>query len=728
MPAVETFAFQAEINQLLSLIINTFYSNKDVFLRELISNASDAIDKIRYTSLTNSEVLGDEKALEIKVIADKTNNTLTIWDTGIGMTREDLIKNLGTIAHSGTKAFMEALQAGNNDLSLIGQFGVGFYSSYLVAKGVKVITKHNDDKQYIWSSNACGTFTIEEDTEDRGLTRGTMIILDMKEDQTQYLEESSIRDIVKKHSQFCSFPIKLYTEREEDVPQEKSNEDVTNDVAEEIDADAVETHKDDDETVTDEVLKEDKETATEENADKTKEPQKRIVKEWLQLNTQAPIWLRKPEDVEESEYNSFYKSLASDWEEPLAYKHFNVDGQVQFKALLYIPRRAPFDMFTNSNNKKRDNIKLYVKKVLITDNSEDILPEYLSFVKGVVDSDDLPLNVSREMLQQNSILKVIKNNLIKKSIDLLIEIANSEDEKNKERWKTFYQNFHKNIKLGVHEDSKNRKKLLELVRYNSTKTGDDLTSLKDYVSRMKDGQKKIYYITGESLKVLQQSPFIQNLKKRDIEVLFMFDPIDEYMVQAAREYDDKELVCCSKDGLEIELTDDEKKQQEELEKEWETTCNKIRIILDSRVTAVKLSHRLDDTPCILVTDKYGWSANMERIMKAQALRGAEMMSVMTSRKILEINPNHMIMKSLKDKVTASFEKANIKNIVEMLYDTVVLDSGFSLEEPSNYAKRIYRLISLGMNGDDDVEEEVVHTDTINEDNQEAPSTSMEDLD
>lgn len=664
----ETYAFQAEINQLLSLIINTFYSNKEVFLRELVSNASDALDKIRYTSLTSPELLGESQELKISLIPDKESKTLIVEDTGIGMTKDELVKNLGTIAHSGTRAFMETLKDNMDQTSLIGQFGVGFYSAYLVAQNVKVVTKHNNDKQYVWESNASGSFTITEDTEGPFMVRGTRIVLQLKEDQLDYLNENRIREVVKKHSEFCSFPIMLEVEQEEEVPEEKPSE-------------------------------EEKKTEEGDVEDVDEEPQKkketRIVKKFVQLNLQAPVWQRKPEEVKLEEYEAFYRSLSNDWDTYSTYKHFSVDGQVQFKSLLFVPKRAPFDMFAGME-KKRHNIKLYVKKVLITDDANIMLPDYLSFVQGVVDSDDLPLNVSREMLQQNSVMKVIKNSLIKNCIEMVKELAESED---KEKFNAFYEAFGKNIKLGVHEDRKNKNKLVELLRYHTTKSEESMTSFKDYVTRMKEGQTKIYYITGESLKAVKCSPFIEKLRKKGIEVIYMVDPMDEYMVQTMREYDGKELVCCSKEGLELGQTDDEKKALEDLQKEWEPVCNKIKNVLDTKVSSVKLSERLSDNPCVLVTDKFGWSANMERIMKAQALRAQDSTGMMGSRKILEVNPEHSILKEIKKRIDNNEKEESIKSIINMMYQTVLIDSGFALEEPSLFAKQIYRLIGLGLSGD-----------------------------
>merc|ERR1711936_548885 len=638
---VETFAFQAEIAQLMSLIINTFYSNKEIFLRELISNSSDALDKIRYESLTDPSKLDSKKEMEIELVPDGEGRRLTIQDSGIGMTKADLINNLGTIAKSGTKAFMEALTAGA-DISMIGQFGVGFYSAYLVADKVRVTSKHNDDEQYVWESAAGGSFTIRLD-EGPSIGRGTRIELFLKEDQAEYMEEKKIKEIVKKHSQFIGYPIKLHVEKEREVEKEADEE-----------------VKDEDEDAEKPKIEEIEEG--EDKKEEKKEKEKEKYTELEELNKTKQLWTRNPYDISSEEYADFYKSLTNDWEEHLAVKHFSVEGQLEFRAILFVPKRAPFDLF--ENKKQKNSIKLYVRRVFIMENCEEVMPEWLNFVKGVVDSEDLPLNISREMLQQSKILKVIRKNLVKKAMELIEELAEDKDS-----YKKFYEQYGKNMKLGIHEDSTNRKKLAGHLRFYTSASGDELCSLSDYVSRMKETQKDIFYITGESKEVVSASSFVERLKKRGLEVVYMTEPIDEYVVQQLKEFDGKNLVSVTKEGLELPEDEEEKKKR-----------------------------------------------------KAQALRDTSTMGYMAAKKHLEINPDHSIMETLRGKAEADKNDKSVKDLVHLLFETSLLSSGFSLEEPAVHAQRIHRMIKLGL-GIDEADEE---TEDVGDDGEMPPLEGAEE--
>jgi molecular chaperone HtpG len=702
----ETFNFNADINQLLSLIINTFYSNKEIFLRELISNSSDALDKIRYLSIQDPSVMKNEEKMYIRIIPDKTNNTLTIWDSGIGMTKNDLISSLGTIARSGTRQFVDLL-AGGADISMIGQFGVGFYSSYLVANKVVVISKNNDDEQYRWESIANSTFTIVPDVilEDGSnkIGRGTKIILYLKDEHIEFLEEKKLKDLIKKHSEFISFPIELWVEKTE----EKEVED------------------DDDEDEKKDEDKEKKDDEIEVNEDKDKKKKKKKVKEvyhdYERVNNTIPIWMKKKEDLTKEEYASFYKSISNDWEEHLDCIHFSMEGNLEIKGILFVPRRAPFDLF--ESKKKKNNIKLYVRRVFIMDDCEELIPEYLGFIKGVIDSNDLPLNISRESLQQNKILKAIKKSVTKKCIEMIQSIA-----ENNETYKKFYEQFSKNLKLGIHEDTTNRTKLAELLRFSSSKSGEEQISLKEYIANMKEGQKSIYYITGESKQHVANSPFIEKLKNKGYEVLYLVDPIDEYCVQQLKDFEGKTLKCCTKEGLDIDETEDDKKNNEDLKTQYEPVCKKIKEILDAKVEKVVVSLRMEESPCVLVTSEFGWTANMERIMKAQALRDNSMTGHMVSKKTMEINPKHGIIKELKTLLDKDPSNATIKDIVWLLFDTSLLSSGFSIEDPNTFAKRMHKMLLFGISDDTSIPAETTTSTTTPTETKTEKNTFLDECD
>lgn len=709
----ETFQFQAEINQLMSLIINAFYSNKDIFLRELISNCSDALDKVKFNSLESKDILEVKPELEIKISFDKENNKLIIEDSGIGMNKDDLINCLGTIANSGTKNFLKNMNKDNmKDVNLIGQFGVGFYSAYLVADNVKVTSKTFNDDQYIWESNAGGSYTITK-AENNDLIRGTRIELTLKEDAKEYMDVDRCKDIIRKHSQYISYPIKVETEKtkEEEIEIEDTTEQPGNTTE----------NKTENSNELEGISIEDDSNNKEESPKKKTEKITTHYKEFDQVNDQLPLWVRPASEITKEEYNKFYQTLTDDYGEPLKYKHFSTEGALNFKSLLYIPSHPPMNLF--HMDRKRNDVKLYVKRVFITDDCEELIPQWLGFIKGIVDSEDIPLNVSREMLQQNKYMKMIKKNIIKKTIEMLEEIA-----ENKDDFIKFYTAFGKNIKLGIHEDNQYEDKLIELLRYTTSTSENSYTSFKEYIERVKeryskkvcknncseeckkeckdnckeeckeeckeldDKYKKIYYIIGEDMETVKNSPFVQGFIKKGLEVVFMVDPIDEYMMKRVTKYHDFDFVCITNNNLDLSEFDDNK---DEDKKDHSKLIDFIKEQLKNKVKDVVPSKRLVDSPCVLTTDNWGWSANMERIMKSQVLGDNQMKQFMTSTKTMEINVDHPIMKEINDRV----EKNNtdhLEDLITLLYEGALLSSGFSLDKPQEFVNKLNKMIQAGL--------------------------------
>ncbi|OQR70130.1 endoplasmin-like [Tropilaelaps mercedesae] len=693
-------AFQAEVARMMKLIINSLYRNKEVFLRELISNASDALDKIRLLSLTNPDALKALQDLSIRIMADKENNVLHITDTGIGMTQEDLMKNLGTIAKSGTAEFLQKVSegGGGTDLNdLIGQFGVGFYSAFLVADRVAVASKHNDDpNQHVWESNA-SEFSIADDPRGDTLKRGTTVSLYMKDEAKDFLEHDTLKKLIEKYSQFINFNIYLWSsktvteeviEGEEEKPSEESADTAT---------------LDDDEEAKVEDAKE---------APKTKKVEK-TVWDWELINSAKPIWTRKEKEVTDEEYNEFYKTVTRDNQDPLTRTHFTAEGELTFKSLLFVPQKQPQDSF-NKYGQKTDHIKLYVRRVFITDDFQDMLPNYLSFLRGVVDSDDLPLNVSRENLQQHKLLKVIKKKLVRKALEMFRKIPETEYTK-------FWKEYSTNIKLGIIEDSANRSRLAKLLRFPSSLDGslDKLVSLSEYVQRMKDKQSAIYYIAGMGLDDVKKSPFVERLIKREYEVLYLTEPVDEYAISSLTEFEGKKFQNVAKEGLSL---DDNKEIREALEKEFEPLTKWMtETALKDKISKAVISERLVETPMALVASQFGWTGNMERIVAAQTHmkeNDPQRMFYMGQKKTLEINPRHPLIKELLRRVDDSPSDETAKYLTEMMFETATLRSGFQLNDNVRFASNVERMLRkmMGVSEDAQVdaepEEAEMHKETL----------------
>uniref|UniRef100_A0A669CW83 Heat shock protein 90, beta (grp94), member 1 n=1 Tax=Oreochromis niloticus TaxID=8128 RepID=A0A669CW83_ORENI len=688
----EKHAFQAEVNRMMKLIINSLYKNKEIFLRELISNASDALDKIRLLSLTNEDAMAANEELTIKIKSDKEKNMLHITDTGIGMTKEELVKNLGTIAKSGTSEFLnkmtEMQEEGQSTSELIGQFGVGFYSAFLVADKVIVTSKHNNDTQHIWESDS-NQFSVIEDPRGDTLGRGTTITLVLKEEASDYLELETIKNLVKKYSQFINFPIYVWASKTETV-EEPIEEDA--EAAEEPEKEASEDEA---------------EVEEEEGEDKDKPKTKKVEKtvwDWELMNDIKPIWQRPAKEVEEDEYKAFYKTFSKDNDDPMAHIHFTAEGEVTFKSILFVPTSAPRGLFDEYGSKKNDYIKLFVRRVFITDDFNDMMPKYLNFIKGVVDSDDLPLNVSRETLQQHKLLKVIRKKLVRKTLDMIKKIA--EEQYNDKFWKEFGTN----IKLGVIEDHSNRTRLAKLLRFQTSNSETDLSSLEQYVERMKEKQDKIYFMAGTSRKEAESSPFVERLLKKGYEVIYLTEPVDEYCIQALPEFDGKRFQNVAKEGVKFDESEKAKEKREALEKEFEplTTWLKDKALKDKIEKAV-LSQRLTNSPCALVASQYV-------LIPYYA----------SQKKTLELNPKHPLVKQLLNRVNADAEDQTASDLAVVLFETATLRSGYQLVDTKAYGDRIERMLRLSLNepAEDDSEDK---EETVDEDDDEETVRTLHTL-
>jgi len=743
----ETHEFQAEVNRLMDIIINNLYSDKKVFLRELISNAADAVEKARFLSVEDETFLSENPDLEIKVEMDAEKKTLTIIYSGVGMTKSDLINNLGTVAKSGTTNFLEALQEGA-DTNLIGQFGVGFYSAFLVADRVTVTSKNNDGVQHIWESTADASFVIKEDPAGNTLGRGTRVTMHLKEDALEFTGESTIRDLIKKFSQFVQFPIYLQTRKEIEV---EADED-------EADEDDEDDDEDDEDKDDDEEADEDKEDESPKEK-KTKE----VVYEWDLVNSQKAIWVRPKEEISDEDYNGFYKTISKSSDAPLARTHFSAEGDVEFKSLLYIPNKAAPDMMQMIATKKSE-IKMYVRRVLVGEEIDELVPRYLYWVKGVVDSDDLPLNVSREQLQQSKVMKVISKKLTRKILDMLRKVADkaAEDQKEKEEDKEedaekseedkedeedkkedkkdayleIYEQFGEALKWGAFEDDANRGKIMKLLRFKTSHSDGKLVSLQNVLDKMPEGQKKIYYISGDDTSVMLKSPSMQMFNKKNVEVLLLDGANDEHVISKAGDFDGKSFASVQKDGLELD-DEEEKKKTKSLEKmfkgftKWandaltEATTNGALSKVGAKVDSVKISTRLVQSPMVVVASAYGYSPKMEAMMNSQSAGGqADMMRMMSERKIIEINPYHPIINKLAALTKENADDVSAKSMISTLFQTALIESGFGLQDPTAYVSEIQNIMAGAMEINDvnelvdiEIPEEVEEEDKKDDDDE-----------
>jgi len=712
----ESHEFQAEVSRLMDIIINSLYTDKQVFLRELISNSADALEKVRFYSTSDPNYLGDTKDLDIKLEFDATAKTLSITDTGCGMTKTDLINNLGTVAKSGTTNFLEAMAEGG-DANLIGQFGVGFYSAFLVADKVTVTSKSNDEPaQSVWESTADAKFTLSEDPRGATLGRGTRITLHLKEDALDYLSENKLKETVGKYSQFIQYPIYVKTKKEVEVDDFDDSDD------EDEDDDKEEEEKEDE--------------------------VKKVEFDWEQINTEKAVWKRAKEDVTDEQYRSFYKAFSKDYLDPLSWTHFTAEGEVDFNSILFIPEKLPREISENYSS-SRSEIKLFVRRVLVSENFEDLLPKYLNFIKGVVDSDDLPLNVSREQLQQNKIMKVISKKLVRKVLEMLKNIAkesepdedeeeDSEDKPKKKastKYELLWKEFGKNLKMGCYEDDANRSKISKLLRFYSSKSGDAEISLDKYVDTMPEKQDSIYYISGDSRASMMKMANLQIFKKKDIEVLLLEDPIDEPCLQKLSDFEGKKLVSIQKADVKLEETEDEIKRfnrmkdvYKPLTEWWSSTLkgSNDEAIKALNFEAVVLSKRLTTDPVVVVSSQFGYTPQQERMWRSQTFTDKTQLAMMAGKKTLEINGNHPVIVDLLAKVKADKDDKLAHEIAETMFTAAAVGSGYDLVDSSTFATRVYRMISNTVKVDPDAPVVDIELPEVEEEGEEEEAAEEDD--
>jgi molecular chaperone HtpG len=639
MSEAKVHSFQAEVTQVLKLVVNSLYSHKEIFLRELVSNASDALDKLRFRSLSEPDLVSEGTEFAIQIAPDDAAKTLTISDNGVGMTEQELVDNLGTIARSGTRDFVDRLKQAQEqkDLQLIGQFGVGFYSAFLVADRVEVVTRAaGSDRAFRWTSDAQESFTVEETERD---APGTDIVLHLSEGNEEFLQGYRLRQLIGRYSDYVPHPILM--------PKVRL------------------TSEDDEEK---------------EDDGKEGDEKKEKLPELERVNQASALWRKNPKDVEKGQYEEFYKHLGHDWEAPLAYHHFRVEGTQMFSGLVFLPSRPPFDLFDSN---AQHGVRLHVKRVFVMDNCEELLPKYLRFVKGLVDSEDLPLNVSREILQDSRMVRVIKKQVVNHSLQMIEELV----EERPEDFEKFWKAFGAVLKEGLHYGAEDKERLAKLLRYEST-TQEGLTSLADYVSRMKEGQKAIFYATGNDKKLLQSSPHLERLKKQGYEVLLMTDPVDAFAVSGLGEFDGKPLTSAMDEKLEIEdqQTEEEKQQSEAAKKEAESLLGRFKNVLSEKVSEVRASDRLTDSPVCLVIPEGGVDPHIERLMRAHNQNLPE------TKRILEVNPGHPVIKNLKIAHDTESSSEAVAEWIHLLYDQALIAEGSPVDDPAAFAQRLSHLM------------------------------------